>query len=337
MSDEQGSDDWEGQGDGNAKALSQNEIDSLLGFDGEGNSTGASGIQAIINSALVSYERLPMLEVVSDRLVRMLTTSLRNFTSDNVDVSLDSITSTRFGDYLNSVPLPAMICVFKAEQWDNYGLLTVDSALIYSIVDVLLGGRRGTAAMRIEGRPYTTIERQLVERLTTIVLRDITLAFEPLSKVTFVFDRLETNPRFATIARPANAAVVARLRVDMEDRGGRLELLLPYSTLEPIRELLLQMFLGEKFGRDSIWETHLATQLRQTDVTVDAVLEQQTMSLRDVMALEVGSQIMFDATPESLVELRCGDRTMFLGRMGRRGSRIAVSIEAEVPRGGDVP
>ena len=96
------------------------------------------------------------------------------------------------------------------------------------------------------------------------------------------------------------------------------------------------LFRSEKFGRDSIWETHLATQLRQTDVTIDAVLEQQTMSLRDVMALEVGSQIMFDATPESLVELRCGDRTMFLGRMGRRGSRIAVSIEAEVPRG-EVP
>ena len=70
----------------------------------------------------------------------------------------------RFGDYLNSIPLPAMLAVFKAEEWDNYGLLTVDSSLIYSIVDVLLGGRRGTAAMRIEGRPYTTIERNLVER-----------------------------------------------------------------------------------------------------------------------------------------------------------------------------
>ena len=99
-----------------AKALSQNEIDSLLGFDDDGNSAGSSGIQAIINSALVSYERLPMLEVVYDRLVRMLTTSLRNFTSDNVEVTLDSITSTRFGDYLNSVPLPAMLCVFKAKR-----------------------------------------------------------------------------------------------------------------------------------------------------------------------------------------------------------------------------
>ena len=84
--------------------------------------------------------------------------------------------------------------------------------------------------------------------------------------VTFRFDRLEINPRFATISRPSNAAIVARLRIDMEDRGGRLELLLPYATLEPVRELLLQMFMGEKFGRDSIWETHLAEELWHTEV-----------------------------------------------------------------------
>src|SRR5205085_4903251 len=173
-----------------ARVLNQNEIDSLLGVDDtETGSRDNSGIRAIIDSALVSYERLPMLEVVFDRLVRMMSTSLRNFTSDNVEVSLDNITSIRFGDYLNSIPLPAMLSVFKAEEWDNFGLLTIDSALIYSIVDVLLGGRRGTAAMRIEGRPYTTIERNLVERMIHVVLGDLSAAFDPLSPVTFRFDR----------------------------------------------------------------------------------------------------------------------------------------------------
>ena len=165
-----------------------------------------------------------------------------------------------------------MLAVFKAEEWDNSALLTIDSAMIYSIVDVLLGGRRGTAAMRIEGRPYTTIERNLVERLVRVVLADVSGAFDPLSPVTFRFDRLETNPRFATIARPANAAVLAKLRIDMEDRGGRIEMLFPYATLEPIRELLLQMFMGEKFGRDSIWETHLGNELLQTSMPMNAVL-----------------------------------------------------------------
>src|SRR5690606_27836867 len=90
------------------RVLDQDEIDSLLGFDGEDEESARTGIHAIINSSLVSYERLPMLDVIFDRLVRMMTTSLRNFTSDNIEVSLDNISSVRFGDYLNSVPLPAM-------------------------------------------------------------------------------------------------------------------------------------------------------------------------------------------------------------------------------------
>ncbi len=313
------------------RVLNQEEIDSLLGFDEE-HEEGAekSGIQAILESSLVSYERLPMLEVVFDRLVRLMSTSLRNFTSDNVEVSLDNIASTRFGDYLNSIPLPAMLSVFKAEEWDNFGLITVDSSLIYSIVDVLLGGRRGTAAMRIEGRPYTTIERSLVERLVHVVLNDLSAAFEPLSPVTFRFDRLETNPRFATISQPNNAAIVTRLRIDMEDRGGRLELMLPYATLEPIRELLLQMFMGEKFGRDSIWETHLAEELWMTEVDLEAVMDEQIMSLMDVFDLKIGSRIMFNATPDSLVSLRCGDVDMYSGKMGRKGNQIAVKIEDKI-------
>jgi flagellar motor switch protein FliM len=311
------------------RVLDQDEIDSLLGIagDGEGGKDRPSGIQAILNSALVSYERLPMLEIVFDRLVRMLSTSLRNFTSDNVEVSLDNITAIRFGDYLNSIPLPAMLGVFKAEEWDNFGLLMVDSTLTYSIVDVLLGGRRGTAAMRIEGRPYTTIERNLVERLISVVLNDLTSTFDPLSPVTFRFERLETNPRFAAIARPANAAVLARLRVDMEDRGGRMELLLPYATLEPVRELLLQMFMGEKFGRDSIWETHLSGELWQTDVEINAVLDEFPMALGEVLSWKPGTKLDLDCTPQSMVELRCGDVQLFRGHMGRRGGHIAVKIQ----------
>ena len=125
----------DGDEDGSAAAtdrvLNQDEIDNLLGFDPNvGGGVELSGVQSLINSALVSYERLPMLEIVFDRLVRLATTSLRNFTSDNVEVSLDSITSVRFGDYLNSIPLPAILSVIRAEEWDNYGLLTGDSGRI---------------------------------------------------------------------------------------------------------------------------------------------------------------------------------------------------------------
>ncbi len=324
------SDDDDGPSSG--RVLDQDEIDSLLGFDGDADSGEMTGIHALINSALVSYERLPMLDIIFDRMVRMMSTSLRNFTSDNIEVSLDNITSVRFGDYLNSIPLPAMLGVFRAEEWDNYGLMTIDSSLIYSIVDVLLGGRRGTAAMRIEGRPYTTIEQTLVERMISVVLKDMCGAFEPLSPVNFTFDRLETNPRFATIARPPNAAVLIKLRVDMEDRGGRLEVLFPYATLEPVRELLLQRFMGEKFGRDTIWETHLATELWRADVDLSAIMDEVSMSLGDVMNFEVGQTILFNKTPNDEVVLKCGEVPMVSGAIGRSGQHVAVMVRHTADR-----
>jgi flagellar motor switch protein FliM len=159
-----------------------------------------------------------------------------------------------------------------------------------------------------------------------VMLEDLSAAFEPLSPVTFRFDRLETNPRFATITQPANAAIVVKLRIDMEDRGGRFELLMPYATLEPVRELLLQQFMGEKFGRDSIWETHLGEELWVTDVDLVAVLDEQLMRLSEVMNLKLGSQIMFNAKPDTPVDLRCGDVSLYTGKMGRKGDRMAVRI-----------
>ncbi len=267
-----------------------------------------------------------MLEIIFDRLVRLTTASLRQFTSDNVEVALDRITSVRFGDYLNSIPLPAILAVFKAEQWDNFGLVTVDSNLIYSVIDVLLGGRRTVSSVRIEGRPYTTIETNLIRRMVEVILTDAERAFSPVSPVQFSIDRLETNPRFAVISRPANAAILVKLRVDMEDRGGTVELMLPYATIEPIREILLQMFMGEKFGRDPIWEGHLATEIGQASVAVDAVLYEAELPLGRMMRLAVGDTLELDLGPDALVTVRCGDVALTEGRMGRLGDRIAVRV-----------
>jgi len=317
-----------------ARVLNQAEIDSLLGFDGGGPAEARSAIEQIISSGLVSYERLPMLEIVFDRLVRLMSTTLRNFTSDNVEVSIDGITSLRFGDYLNSVPLPAMLAVAKVREWDNYGLMVVDSAMIYSVVDVLLGGRRGTAAMRVEGRPYTTIERTLVERLITVILKDVSAAFEPLCPVQFEFERLEVNPRFTAISRISNACILVKLRVEMEDRGGKVELLLPYATLEPVRELLLQQFMGEKFGRDSIWENHLADELRHTEVALDVVLDDQPLPLSKVVDLKPGDRLTLNVGPGAPVRLRCGEIALFEALLGRRENRLAVRIERELRRAG---
>jgi len=321
-----------GEGEAATRILNQDEIDSLLGFDEDSmGGEETSGVMALINSAMVNYERLPMLDIVFDRLVRLMSTSLRNLTTDNVEVSLDQVSTVRFGDYMNSIPLPAMLSVFKAEEWDNNGLLVTDSALIYSIVDVLLGGRKGTPAIRVEGRPYTTIETKLVERMVGVTLSDLSTAFDPLSPVSFSLDRMETNPRFATITQSGNACVLARLRVDMGDRGGRVEILIPYATLEPIRELLLQMFMGEKFGRDSIWESHLTQELYKTEVQLSALLGEMTIPLNELLSWKIGTRVIFNTDVNDELELRCGHFPMFKGPVGQRQKHIAVRVEKYIP------
>lgn len=325
---EEGGDQEDG---GDTRILNQEEIDSLLGFDDDEMGSGeTSGVMALVNSAMVNYERLPMLDIVFDRLVRLMSTSLRNLTSDNVEVSLDQVSTVRFGDYMNSIPLPAMLSVFKAEEWDNNGLMVTDSALIYSIVDVLLGGRKGESSIRVEGRPYTTIESKLVERMVHVTLTDLSSAFDPLSPVSFNLDRVETNPRFATITQSGNACVLARLRIDMGERGGRMEILVPYATLEPIRELLLQMFMGEKFGRDSIWESHLTEELYKTDVQLQAVLGEVAVPLGEMLNWKIGDQLLLNTTPNDTLELRCGHFPMFKGPVGQRQGNIAVQVESYI-------
>ena len=323
--------------EGTSKVLNQEEIDSLFGHTNnttEKNNINESGVKAILNSSMVSYERLPMLDVVFDRLIRMMATSLRNFTQDNVEVSLESIESMRFGEYIDSLTLPTLLSVFRAEEWDNYGLISVDSSLVYSIVDVLLGGRRGTAAMRIEGRPYTTIELNLVKDMIDLVLADLSTAFDPITTVNFSYDRTETNPRFAAIARMSNAVIVARLHIDMEDRGGKLDMMIPYATLEPVRDLLLQMFMGERYGRDTIWENHLMEQLWETDVEIKAILKEKMISLGEIAKWEKGSFLPLEMSCSDDVTLICGDVPLLKGCMGRKSDHIVIKVKDKANRNG---
>lgn len=323
-----------------SKILNQDEIDILLGYSGDADDdyddyhTMKTGVKAILNSSMTSYERLPMLEIVFDRLIRLMATSLRNFTQDNVEVSLENIESMRFGEYIDALTLPTLLTVFKAEEWDNYGLMSLDSSLVYSIVDVLLGGRRGTAAMRIEGRPYTTIELNIVKDMLQLVLSDLSTAFDPITSVNFVYDRIETNPRFATISRLSNAVIVARLRIDMEDRGGKIDLMIPYATLEPIRELLLQMFMGERFGRDAIWENHLMEELWETDVEINAILKNIKVNFGEMAKWQKGSFLSLDMNPNDDITLVCGDIPLLVGSMGRKSNHVVIRVKGKAEKNG---
>jgi flagellar motor switch protein FliM len=317
----------------NDDMFDQDSIDALFGFDSDMPIQPKSGLKAMIESNVISHERLPMLEVVCERMVRSFATSMRNLTSDAIDVTLEEINSTRFGEFMNRVALPAMFGVFQVTEWENYGVVTVDSGLIYAVVDALLGGRKGSRPMRVEGRAFTTIETMLVSKMVQLALDDLSAAFEAIEPVTMVVERMESSPRFAAIAGPSNIAAVATFRVDMEGRGGKFSVLLPYATIEPVRDKLLQRFMGEKLGRDRIWAAHMARELTNTEITVDVVLGEKLMSLRDVMTLKVGQTIALSHSPNDALQVQCGGVPLGRAHIGQRSSNIAIRMATDISKG----
>ncbi|MET3824900.1 MULTISPECIES: flagellar motor switch protein FliM [Sphingomonas] len=313
---------------GDGDAFDQAGIDALFG--GSAPVAKKSGLKAVIESNVISHERLPMLEVACEHMVRTFASSMRNLTSDAIDVSLDELTSIRFGEFMGRLAMPAMIGVFNVPEWDNYGVITVESSLIYAVVDALLGGRRGGAPMRIEGRAFTTIETTLVSKMLELALADLATAFEPIAPISMVLERIETSPRFAAIAGPTNIAAVATFRVDMEGRGGKFSILLPYATMEPVREKLLQRFMGQKVGRGNIWEAHMAAELRKTDVSIDVVLGERTLRLEEIRDFAVGQTIGLHASPDDALEIQCGGVTLGRAQIGQRCNNIAVRMVADI-------
>lgn len=308
-------------------------IDAIFGFSAQEAPQLKKGLRALLDANIISHERLPMLEVVCERMVRTFATSMRNLTSDAIDVHMEEVSSTRFGDFMNRLPLPAMIGVFHVKEWDNYGVVTVNSNLIYAVVDALLGGRKGNGAIRIEGRAFTTIETKLVGKMIQLALDDFAASFEAIEPVTMTLERVETSPRFASIAGPSNLTAVVTFRVDMEGRGGKFNFLLPYATIEPVREKLLQRFVGEKLGRDRMWEMHMATELRNTEVCLDIVLGETPLRIQDYMALKVGQTISLNRNPDDALDVKCGGVTLGQAQIGRRNSNIAIQMLNDIGQG----
>ena len=303
----------------------------LAAVDGE--AVPRKGLKAVLESNVTNHERLPMLEVVCERMVRIFATSMRNLTSDAIEVNLERITSVRFGDFMDNIALPAMFGVFQVKPWESYGVVTVDAGLIYGIVDALLGGRGGTRSLPPEGRTFTTIESNLVSRVVQMALDDFASAFEEIAPVAMGLERMELSPRFAAIAEPSNVAAVATYSVNMEGRGGVFSVLLPYATLEPVREKLLQRFMGEKAGRDRIWADHMASELYNTQVVVDVVLGEKMMPLRDVRGLKVGDTISLSNSPDDALQVHCAGVPLGRAHIGQRSSNIAIRMATDIAKG----
>lgn len=307
-------------------AMGQGDIDDLFGGAEPSADEGPRrGLGALIGGA-VRYERLPMLEIVVDRLARLMTTSSRKFTADNADVVIDRIKPVRVGAFLDTITLPALIGVIRIEEWDGYCLAALDSRLIGSIVDILLGGRRN-ALQPIEGRPYTPIERTFVEKFVSIIAQDMSKAFESVSPAEFKLERFEITPSYAMITKPTAAALTFRAEITMEGRGGYIDFLLPYTSIEPVRDLLSQEVLGKKQGGDTIWRNHLAEELPRAGIELTAVIEQRVLPFSEVASWQPGSVFVLDRRQNDPIEVFCQGLLVCRAAMASKDERVVLRVE----------
>lgn len=291
-------------------------------------SPDAANVMKRLAETAISHERLPMLDIVFDKLSRMLTESFLHLVSTDVQVSLNDVDYTRFGDFI-SADAPRIIAVVRAEEWDNSFIIAIDTRLIFALSEMLMGGAPGNLDKDVGdgARTPTNIEMQIAKRIFTIVAERLGDAFDSVAKVEFAIERLELNPQFAAIARLTSAAIDGDLSLSVAGVEGALKVIFPYTTLEPLKGSLQQMFVGERIGRDTTWEHHFERAVMNTELTFEAILHQQNAALNEILNWKPGDTITFDASAESEVRLLCDGLEFFRGPMGRKNGRIAAQIE----------
>jgi flagellar motor switch protein FliM len=287
--------------------------------------------EALVGAAVVGVDRLPMLDVVIDRLAGLMATSLRNFLGDNAEVSIARTRPMRLKTFLDALAQPAMVAVLRAEQWDGCCLAALDPALVTALVEILLGGRRARVQpvedLPIEDRPYTPIERGIVQRLVQdVIAPELGRAFASVCDVSFRFERIETTPGYAAVTKPSAAAVTFRAELTLAGRCGLIEFLLPYVVLEPAREILSQEFMGRREQGDAIWRAHLLAELPRAEIMLRAVIGQREMSAGAVACWRPGTVLALDRRHDTPIEVLCEDLPVLRARIAEKDGRVALYL-----------
>lgn len=273
--------------------------------------------EEIIRRAKLSYERLPMMEVIFDRYTLSLATAIKTYVGAIAEATLESFDYMPTGEALEALENPALIAVVEPKEWDGALALLIDPNLLFSVLEIMLGGRT-SARREWSPRSFTAIEKRLGQKLFSVILDDLSRAFAQLCEVTFAATHTETNPRSLVLAAPNTPAVLVTIRIAIEDRSGLIRFVMPNSSFESVRPLLAQSFLGGQLGGDSGWRAKMSDAIGEASVVLEAVLREQPVPLNEVLAWQPGSVIDLDISAEDEAVLICAGRPMLRAALGRR-------------------
>jgi len=318
--------------------LSQDEIDALLhGVDSgtvntaePGPAPGEARAYDFASQDRIIRGRMPTLEMVNERFARLWRIGLFNLIRRSAELSVRGIELIKFGDYLHSLYVPTNLNLIRFKPLRGTGLIVFEPTLVFAIVDNFFGGD-GRYPTRIEGREFTATEMRVIQLMLKQTFSDMREAWGPVMNVDFDYINSEINPHFANIVSPREYVVVSRFHVELDGGGGDIHITLPYSMLEPIRELLDAGIQSDRNDRDESWAKMLREQLDTAEVELSSVLAKRRTSLRELTRLKIGDVLPIEMPKE--VPLCVEGIPVFTGEFGVANERNAIKITATHPPG----
>ena len=292
--------------------------------------TAAAGkprdIDRLLDAAGLSIERLPMLRLAIDRMAGLCADSFRPLTASPALFAPTKVTTGRIGDILDSYAGNVVAAVYQAAEWDSRVLFGFERQFLFSVVEAMYGGD-GTEPPLEDARPFSALELRVARTLAEQAANALKAAFMPISEASFKLERVETRMDFVSIGRPKNPAVVAKIGIKVLGRGGEMFVVIPQSALNPMRQILARDANSEVAARDPRWAKQFENEIRRTEVTLRATIEERQFTLGDIADLKVGQVLKLQATPTSRIKLECNDEALFWCQLGQGDGHYTVRVE----------
>jgi flagellar motor switch protein FliM len=315
--------------------LSQDEIDALLHGvdDGEIETEGdfdPSGVRAydLTSQDRIVRGRMPTLEMINERFARYTRISMFNLLRRTADVSVGGIQIQKFGEYVHTLYVPTSLNMVKFRPLRGTALVILDAKLVFKLVDNFFGGDGRHA--KIEGREFTPTELRVVQMVLNQAFVDLREAWKAVKPIEFEYMNSEVNPSMANIVSPSEVVVVSTFHVELDGGGGELHITMPYSMVEPIREILDAGLQTDTDERDERWVRALREDVMAAEVQMECDIVRREVTLRDIVDLRPGDVIPV-SMPESSV-LTANGVPMFRVMLGRVKENLALRVVGIVDR-----
>jgi len=322
------------------KILSQDEVDALLNgvVSGEVDTTPkeetpSTGTRAydLRNQERIIRGRMPTLDMINDRFIRLASISWANVLRKVVDFTIVSTQVVKFGEVLKKFPLPSSLNIFHVDMLRGHGLLVMDGMLVYLLVDHFFGGNVQTH-VKPEGRDFTLIQQRVIKTIVGCAFADLQKAWEPVHAFKIQHVRSESNPQFAMVVSASEIVVTVKFQVQIEDNTRDLFLVYPYAMLEPIKEKLYSGFISDHLEQDLPWTNRFKEQLQECEVEATVQLGTAKVRVRDVLNFTPGDVLMLEQSPsdplhcfvEGLLKLE-GSAAVSKGNQAFRVNRVLLS------------